>query len=63
MELTAALGELELTLLLLPSHKEAADADTDLELLKIQKFLLLRADIHRSTGYPVFNKSIAIHVF
>lgn len=53
--------ELGLTLLLIPSYKDAADADADLELLKNWKFLLLMADIHRSTGYPVLNNSISTH--
>lgn len=52
------LGKLELTLLLIPSHKDAADADRDLELLKIRKFLLLRADIQATLYLTILFRSM-----
>lgn len=53
--------ELEPTLLHIPPYKDATDIDADLELLKIRKFLLLMAHIHRSTDYRAFKYSTLTH--
>lgn len=53
--------ELELTLLHILSYKDITVIDADLELLKIRKFSLSVAHIHRSTDYLAFNNATLIH--
>ena len=52
-ELKDPAAKLELTMPLVPSCEEGDDAGA-------MKVLLLKADINRSTSYPVFNDSILI---